>query len=236
MKTIFCDIDGTIIKHNGDITKNILKPPEVLENVMQTFKEWDKLNYRIVLTTGRKESYRSQTESQLQSLGIPYDNLLMGLPNGDRIVINDKKPEGKEYTAFGINLVRNAGFKNLKLSTSPPALSNTKIEKPWGYEEIIEHNTNYVVKKLFMKKGHCCSTQYHELKTETILVLKGTLKIYIGPDIDNLQDKEFTEGEFVTIKPYTVHRMEGIDDCLYLETSTTELWDVVRLQDVYGRV
>lgn len=29
--------------------------------------------------------------------------------------------------------------------------------------------------------------------------------------------------------------MEGIEDCLYLETSTPELWDVVRLQDNYGR-
>jgi hypothetical protein len=29
--------------------------------------------------------------------------------------------------------------------------------------------------------------------------------------------------------------MMGMTDCLYLETSTNELWDVVRLQDNYGR-
>jgi len=29
--------------------------------------------------------------------------------------------------------------------------------------------------------------------------------------------------------------MEAVEDCLYSETSTNELWDVVRLQDAYGR-
>jgi hypothetical protein len=29
--------------------------------------------------------------------------------------------------------------------------------------------------------------------------------------------------------------MEANEDCLYAETSTNELWDVVRLEDSYGR-
>ena len=90
-KTIFCDIDGTLLQHKHDIFKNILEPPVILNNVIESFKKWDKLNYKILLTTGRKESYRKQTEEQLQSLGIPYDQLIMGIPNGDRIIINDKK-------------------------------------------------------------------------------------------------------------------------------------------------
>lgn len=234
-KTIFCDIDGTIIKHNCDIIKNIFDEPIILNNVLDTFKEWDKNNFKIILTTGRKESCREQTEKQLKSIGIIYDNLIMGLPNGDRILINDKKTNGIENTAYAINLVRNEGFKNVNLINNIKVI-NTKIEKPWGYEEIIEHNNNYVVKKLFMKKGHSCSTQYHELKTETIIILKGKLYIYIGNDINNLDKKEYCEGDTITIKPYTIHKMEGIDDCLYLETSTPELWDVVRLHDSYGRV
>ena len=39
----------------------------------------------------------------------------------------------------------------------------------------------------------------------------------------------------VTILPYTIHRMEGIEDSYYLESSTNELWDVVRLKDKYKR-
>ena len=107
----------------------------------------------------------------------------------------------------------------------------TRVKKPWGYEEIVERNKDYVVKKLFMKKGHQCSRQYHEKKRETILGLEGTLTIELqGEDI---QLRPF---ETRTIHPLEVHRMKAVDgDCLYLECSTSELEDVVRIEDAYGR-
>jgi mannose-6-phosphate isomerase len=231
-KTIFCDIDGTILKHRGDIYKNILEPPEILNGVIDKFKEWDKNNYKIILTTGRKEGNREKTKEQLKTLGINYDELVMGLPNGDRILINDKKENGIDYTAYAYNLVRNEGMNNIKFNLKT---FEKRIEKPWGYEELVEYNKNYVVKKLFMKEGHSCSTQYHELKTETIVVLKGILRIFIGNEIKSLEFKDYKEGEYITIKPYTIHKMMGVSDCLYMETSTNELWDVIRLQDDYGR-
>jgi hydroxymethylpyrimidine pyrophosphatase-like HAD family hydrolase len=237
-KSIFCDIDGTILKHHNDISKNILENPTILENVIESFKQWDKANYKIILTTGRKESYRKQTEHQLQTLGIPYDTMVMGLSNGERIIINDKKPNGENNTAYAINVVRNKGLQNIDL-TSNVLQNNIKIVKPWGHEEIIEHNRSYVVKTLFMKKGHSCSIQYHELKTETITVVQGKLNIYIGTQdtpIESLEYKEYNVGDFITIKPYTIHKMEAVEDCMYLETSTIELWDVVRLKDNYGRI
>jgi quercetin dioxygenase-like cupin family protein len=90
-----------------------------------------------------------------------------------------------------------------------------------------------------MIKGNACSIQYHELKTETITVVSGILRIYIGnigEPIDSLTYKDFSIGETITIQPYTVHRMEAIEDSLYIECSTNELWDVVRLQDNYNRI
>ena len=42
-------------------------------------------------------------------------------------------------------------------------------------------------------------------------------------------------GNYGTINPYTIYRMEGIEDSLYLESSTNELWDVIRLDDKYKR-
>lgn len=110
-----------------------------------------------------------------------------------------------------------------------------EVIKPWGKEELIECNDNYVVKKLFMKKNECCSLQYHELKKETIYVLNGKLRLYIGTDINNLEKKEMKPGESINISPFTIHRMEGIEDSEYLECSTVELWDVIRLSDKYKR-
>ena len=240
-KVIFCDIDGTLLEHTGDIVTNYANPGVPLINVRETIKQWDKLNYTIILTTGRKESVRKQTEEQLAANGIVYDKLIMGIPNGDRVLINDKKSRGVRNTAYALNVVRNAGFENIDISsinvTIPDKLLFSRIEKPWGYEELLECNDKYVVKKLFMKKGHSCSIQYHELKTETITVLTGSLNIYVGDTLEKLQLKVYTPGDTITIKPYTVHRMEAsTDDCLYTETSTNELWDVVRLKDNYNRV
>ena len=238
-KTVFCDIDGTLLHHSGDIIQN-LNGAEVLPNVLETIRQWDKLNYKIILTTGRQESIRKHTEQQLRQSGIVYSELIMGLPNGPRVVINDKKQRGVENTAYAVNLVRNQGLNYVNLDsknvTVPDKHIFTKVEKPWGYEELVEINDKYVVKKLFMKQGHKCSTQYHELKKETIVVLSGVLNISIGDSLETLETKPYKHGDTVTIAPYTVHKMEAVEDCLYLETSTNELWDVVRLQDSYGRV
>lgn len=240
-KTIFCDIDGTLLKHSGNIQRNLIDYPVVLPGVLEQLKAWDRASYTLVLTTGRAESARKTTQKQLQLFGIQYDHLLMGLPNGDRVVINDKKPDGKRNTAYGVNLVRNEGMEHLDLGgewvTVSDSVANAckHVDKPWGYEELVDCNDRYVVKKLFMKAGHACSTQYHKLKRETIVVFSGKLKISTGPTLDALTSRVFEAGESITIEPYTVHQMEAVEDAVYYETSTNELWDVVRLTDRYGR-
>lgn len=111
------------------------------------------------------------------------------------------------------------------------------INKPWGREHIIEQNEFYVVKRLEMFKGHACSLQYHKKKHETITVIKGSLKIYYGPDKDNLNIIYKREGESFVIPPGMVHRMEAVsEDIVYIEASTNHLDDIVRLEDNYGRV
>lgn len=106
-----------------------------------------------------------------------------------------------------------------------------KIEKPWGYEEWVEVNDKYVVKRLFMKKGNQCSLQYHKKKKETVMILSGCLTVYYNNQV--LHMKPF---DALTIKPHEVHRMFAErEDCLYLECSTPELEDVVRVEDQYGR-
>jgi hydroxymethylpyrimidine pyrophosphatase-like HAD family hydrolase len=110
-KTIFLDIDGTLVEHSESITQQFLKLPNLLEGTLETLTEWDKKGYNIILTTGRRESMRKVTEDQLSKLGIFYDQLIMGLGGGIRVVVNDRK-KGKNYdTAIAINLDRNEGIK-----------------------------------------------------------------------------------------------------------------------------
>jgi mannose-6-phosphate isomerase len=109
------------------------------------------------------------------------------------------------------------------------------IKKPWGFEEVIELNDRYMVKRLTMFAGHRCSLQFHTFKQETIYVLSGLLKISTGETKDSLSDRIFRLGESTTIPPGLIHRMEAIEEAVYLEASTPELTDVVRLVDDYQR-
>lgn len=87
-----------------------------------------------------------------------------------------------------------------------------------------------------MKINHQCSLQFHKKKKETIYVLSGLLKISYGKTIKSLKNKTFKPGEFTTLNPRIIHRMKALEDCIYLEASTSHLKDVVRLQDDYKRV
>ena len=109
------------------------------------------------------------------------------------------------------------------------------IDKPWGREEVLEKNNSYMLKRLTMFKGHRCSLQYHNKKKETILVISGLLKIIYGNDLKNLGDKIFKPGESFTLDPKVVHRMEALEESIYIEASTPEMEDVVRLGDDYNR-
>ena len=114
--TVFCDIDGTLVKHSKPTDSQ--KPThtlELLDGTLEKLLEWDKMGYNIILTTGRKESLRSVTESQLNNVGIIYDQLIMGIGGGKRVLINDRKPYGVIDYAIAINIDRNVGIKDLEL-------------------------------------------------------------------------------------------------------------------------
>ncbi len=116
IKTVFCDIDGTLIRHHGSLSAQVNKKPEILKGVIKRLDEWDRKCYNIILTTGRKESLRKITEEQLHSLGIAYDQLVMGISGGPRVLINDLKPHQPEMiTAVAINLNRNEGLEDVEI-------------------------------------------------------------------------------------------------------------------------
>lgn len=113
-KTIFCDIDGTLVEHQSPSDNAIGKRLKLLNGTIEKITEWDKKGYHIILTTGRKESLRKVTEQQLSEVGIFYDELIMGIGGGARILINDMKENGTT-TAESYNLKRNVGIGNITI-------------------------------------------------------------------------------------------------------------------------
>jgi len=105
------------------------------------------------------------------------------------------------------------------------------VNRPWGSEIWWAFTTNYCGKKLFVKAGHRLSMQYHEVKTETMLCESGEGVLEI-----NGVAVKFKPGMLQYVPAGVVHRLIAVTDMVVLETSTTEVDDVVRLEDDYGRV
>ena len=111
-----------------------------------------------------------------------------------------------------------------------------RVEKPWGHEDHFALvDGRYCGKALHINAGQSLSLQYHERKEETISVQSGRLRFEVGPHEDALEVFDLLPGESVHITPGTRHRMTALEDTVVLEASTTELTDVVRLEDRYGR-
>ena len=110
-----------------------------------------------------------------------------------------------------------------------------RVEKPWGHEEIWADAERYVGKILSIRKGCRLSLQYHERKDESILVIKGRLRLELESDGGEDEVSELGLGESRRIRTGRRHRFSAIEDCELIEVSTPELDDVVRLEDDYGR-
>ena len=113
-KTIFCDIDGTLIKHCSPSKISESEDVSLLSGTLEKLEEWDSAGYNIILVTGRKESLRKHTERQLFKAGIIYDKLIMGIGGGTRYIVNDEKPDGT-VTCYSISLKRNSGIKDIDI-------------------------------------------------------------------------------------------------------------------------
>jgi quercetin dioxygenase-like cupin family protein len=109
-----------------------------------------------------------------------------------------------------------------------------RVDKPWGYELVWARTDRYVGKLLHVNAGHVLSLQYHNLKDETMHVLRGELILRTRAH-GELESRAFRAGETAHIPPGLVHQIEAVVDSDVLEASTPELDDLVRLQDRYGR-
>ncbi|MCW2667895.1 MAG: Cupin 2 conserved barrel domain protein [Frankiales bacterium] len=111
-----------------------------------------------------------------------------------------------------------------------------RVDKPWGHEELFALvDGKFCGKAIHVNAGHALSLQYHERKEETISVQSGRLHVEVGRSEHDLEEFDLEPGESIHLRPGTRHRVTALVDTVMLEASTTELEDVVRLEDRYGR-
>lgn len=112
--TIFCDLDGTLIAHQGSLIDCIATPPgRLLPGVEKWLQFVYSHGHRLIITTGRPEVLREETAAICKQLGIFYDQLVMGCTPGSRVVMNDYKDgDPPHMRAFGLNVLRNEGIND----------------------------------------------------------------------------------------------------------------------------
>jgi hypothetical protein len=112
-KTIFCDIDGTLVFQFpfDEFDENKV---EVLPGVAEKFKEWKDEDHYIVLTTARPEEMREGTIKQMELAGIHFNQLVMGIGREERYLINNSEKLTPEVSrAIGISVKRDGGFTDI---------------------------------------------------------------------------------------------------------------------------
>jgi hypothetical protein len=132
------------------------------------------------------------------------------------------------------------------------------VHKPWGTETWLQGGSEvypFALKELILKAGFVTSQQVHQFKSESIHlhIGKGALAYHPQPfDCDRYLAGGYSAEEIAQIKselivqplepgavfhtpPCTIHRMIAYDDLHYTEASTTQLDDVIRLEDSANR-
>ena len=113
-KSYFIDIDGTIVTHlsNYEIDLIMSKTENFTELLLPGVQKlWEQFtpNDKIIITTARAERHRKMTEKIFKDYQLHYDLLIMDLPSGPRVLINDT-PDALFQKAIALNVQRNVGF------------------------------------------------------------------------------------------------------------------------------
>ena len=112
---------------------------------------------------------------------------------------------------------------------------DTKIERPWGFFQILLETSSTKLKLIKVMPKQKLSLQKHKFRSERWHVIKGRAKV--------LRDNEkFTLelGDTIDIEKSQTHSLENVEDepLEIVEIQTGEYLgedDIIRLEDIYGR-
>ncbi len=100
-KTWILDLDGTLVVHDGPY---ILGRDEFLPGARE-FLESIPRRDMIIFLTARSDYEKPHTIRFLKENNIRYDHIIFNAGEGERIMINDMKPDGL-VTAYAVNTKR----------------------------------------------------------------------------------------------------------------------------------
>jgi hypothetical protein len=112
-KTWIFDLDGVLTVHNGHLADGEKILPGVAEFAGRIGPD-----DTVILLSSRDAALRDCAVAFLAAAGIRVDHAIFGLPFGERILFNDKKPSGLP-TAYAVNLERDEGLQRIAVVYDP---------------------------------------------------------------------------------------------------------------------
>lgn len=114
--------------------------------------------------------------------------------------------------------------------------SHPKVYRPWGSYENLTRGERFQVKRLIVKPGGILSLQFHHHRAEHWVIVRGAAEITI-----NNEKSFYTENQSVYIPAGSRHMLKnpGLIPLEMIEVQTGSYLgedDIVRLEDVYGRI
>lgn len=193
----------------------------------------------------------------LGDLGAPNED--GNRVNGDALLYNTRNCTIQSTT----RLVGTVGLDNLVIIDTPDALLvadktcvqdvkhvyaqlkakgheahklHSTVHRPWGTYTVLEEGPGFKIKRIEVKPGASLSLQMHHHRSEHWIVVSGTAKVTNGGHEVTLKANESTY-----ISAGHKHRLQnlGADVVVMIEVQTGIYLgedDIVRFQDVYGRV
>lgn len=176
-----------------------------------------------IYTEGAQNCFVHSQDRLVGLVGVD-DLLVIDSPDALLIARRDKAQDVKRL------------YAHLNSQGHPAARLHRTMHRPWGTYTVLEEGKRFKIKRIKVKPGGSLSLQAHHHRSEHWVVVCGTAKVSTG-------DTEIilTTNQSTYIPCGTKHRLEnpGIMPLIVIEVQSGDYLgedDIVRFEDIYGRV
>jgi hypothetical protein len=106
--TIFCDVDGVLLKNGSKFSPNEWRTEPIAENLLTLARLQAAGQLYLVITSSRPEAEIPYLADRLLEHGVKPDRYVMGLPHTRRILVNDYSLTNPFPSAMSVNLERDS--------------------------------------------------------------------------------------------------------------------------------
>ncbi len=186
----------------------------------------DDNNNRIQGDVVIQDSHNCTIKSETRVVGAVGVDSLIIIDTPDALLVADKQ-RAQEVKHI---------YAQLKAQGHEAHKIHRTAHRPWGTYTVLEEGPHFKIKRIEVKPGASLSLQMHHYRSEHWVVVSGTAKV-----LNDVKELTLQVNESTFIPAEHKHRLEniGLEQLVMIEVQTGSYLgedDIVRFEDVYGRV